>query len=871
VLFVDENTGASDLAMDANNPRVLFAGTWQIDIKTWGRTSGGPGSGLFVSRDEGVTWKRITGHGLPDPPLGKIAVAVAPSDSRRVHALIETGGKGSLWRSDDGGESWRLVNHSRLLNERPHYYTRMLVMPDDPNEVYFPSNGMGVTRDGGETADQVRWGGDNHDMWADPRNANRLMIGNDLGVMISTVRGREWHTMRLPVGQIYHVATDRRVPYFVYGHMQDYASLRGPSNSLSGETIHPSLWTTTAGCETGWNIPDPVDPDVVWGGCYAGVVERFDLRTGRARTVSPWPERTMGANAGQVKLRMNWTFPIAISPHDHEVVYVGSQHVHRTSDGGQTWTTISPDLTLNDPAMMGDSAGLTVDNLSVEYAGVVFAIAESPREKGQIWAGTNDGLLQVTRDGGKGWTNVTPRLPGLPPKGTVGSIEPSRHDPATCYVAIDLHQVDNRDPFVYKTADYGKTWKPIGAGVPKGVLSYAHVVREDPVRRGLLYLGTENGLFVSFDDGARWEPLQNNLPHAPVYGLAVQERFGDLVVATYGRGFWILDDLSVLRQLAPGLSDKDAELFAPRATYRFRTVEAPMAPFFDPVAGYNPPYGAPIHYFLKTTVREKDKDTGKEKEEISITVADASGKTVRTFKGPGKAGLDRAYWDLEFDKTKESRLRTSPLLASHVKVGLEGIPAPGVGRIGLLAPPGTYTVKMKVGERELSQPLTVLRDPGSGASEDDLRAQTSLATDLADDVNRVVDMINLAETLRGQLASLRAALSGESGPKDVRDAAEGLDKKIVAFEENLFQMRVTGRGQDILRAPMKLAEQLVYLAGKVTGSDFAPTASDREVHQILHDQAWKYKAELDQLVGKDLAEFNATLAEKKLTGIVARP
>jgi photosystem II stability/assembly factor-like uncharacterized protein len=378
VLFVDENTGISDLSMDAKNPRVLLAGSWTIDIKTWGRKSGGNSGGLFLSRDGGTTWKKLSGHGLPEPPVGKIAVSIAPSEPQRMYALIETGDRGSLWRSDDGGENWKLVNHSRLLNERPHYYTRMLVMPDNANEVYFPSNQMGATYDGGETADQIRWGGDNHDMWSDPKMPNRMMIGNDIGVMISTTRGKEWSTLRLPIGQMYHVATDNRIPYWVYGQMQDDGSMRGPSTVPGGFGIPSGMWTSTAGCETGWAQPDPVDSNIVWGGCYAGVVERFDARTGMSRTVSVWPERTMGANAGQIKLRMNWTFPIAISPHDHNTVYVGSQHVHATSDGGQTWKTISPDLTTGDKSMMGDSGGLTVDNLSVEYAGVVYSIAESP-------------------------------------------------------------------------------------------------------------------------------------------------------------------------------------------------------------------------------------------------------------------------------------------------------------------------------------------------------------------------------------------------------------------------------------------------------------------------------------------------------------
>jgi photosystem II stability/assembly factor-like uncharacterized protein len=876
-LFVDENTGISDLTMDANNPRVLFAGAWQIDIKTWGRTSGGPGSGVFVSRDGGATWKRITGHGLPDPPLGKIAVAVAPSDSSRVYALIETGDRGSLWRSDDGGERWHLVNHSRLLNERPHYYTRMLVMPDNADEVYFPSNGMGATKDGGVTADQVRWGGDNHDMWADPKDANRLMIGNDLGVMISTVRGREWHTMRLPIGQIYHVATDRRVPYFVYGHMQDYASLRGPSNSLSGESIHPSLWTTTAGCETGWNIPDPVDPDVVWGGCYAGVVERFDLRTHRARTVSPWPERTMGANAGEIKLRMNWTFPIAISPHDHEVVYVGSQYVHRTSDAGQTWTTISPDLTLNDRSMMGDSGGLTVDNLSVEYAGVVFAIAESPREKGQIWAGTNDGLLQMTRDNGKTWTNVTPHLTGLPPKGTVSSIEPSRHDPGVCYVAIDLHQVNNRDPFVYKTADYGKTWKAIGGGIPRSALSYAHVVREDPVRRGLLYLGTENGLYVSFDDGARWEPLQNNLPHAPVHWIDVQETFGDLVVGTYGRGIWILDDLSPLRQMTDAVRSAST-LFSPRAAYRFRARERRDLAPSGTGPGRNPAYGASLDYYLPSET----------KADVVVKVLDKDGREVRSLKGTKRAGVNRVDWDLCYEPTREVALRTTPPGNPHLweEKRFSGKDTRGVFYYGIenpkkgpLVAPGTYTVKLVAEGRELTQPLTVLKDPETAGSEADVAESTRFALDVYKAINEAADMINQLEWTGKQVEDLKKALAAAKAAPAAIDDATAFEAKRRRVLDQLLQPTLAEADLKSFRGPLKLYLSFVWLqaesgtgGGDVSGSsDYPPTAAEKEVYEKLARELASARTDFKRFYDEDVPAFGKQLQERGVGPLVAVP
>lgn len=903
VLFVDENTGASDLSMDATNPRVLFAGLWPIDIKTWGRKSGGPGGGVYVSRDGGTTWTHVTGHGLPDAPIGKTAVAVAPSDPRRVYALMETGQRGSLWRSDDGGEKWKRVNASRLLNERPHYYTRMLVMPDDAGEVYFPSNGMGATFDGGETSTSVRWGGDNHDMWADPKDPSRMMIGNDGGVQISTTRGRQWSFVRLPIGQIYHVTTDNRIPYSVYGQMQDDGSMRGPSNSRGGGRIHPGLWTTTAGCETGWATPDPVDPDVVWGGCYAGVVERFDARTGMSRTVSVWPERTMGAPAGEIKLRMNWTFPIAISPHDHNTVYVGSQYVHATSDGGETWRTVSPDLTLNDKSMMGDSGGLTLDNLSVEYAGVVFSLAESSLERGLIWAGTNDGQVQVTRDGGEHWTNVTPNIAGLPPKGTVSSVEPSRFEAGTAYVAVDLHQVDNRDPFLYKTADYGRTWKSISANIPKSPLSYAHVVRESPHRKGLLFAGTENALYVSFDDGGRWEPLQSKLAHAPVHWLTVQEHFHDLVVGTYGRGFYILDDLTALEQLTGDVRDEPAHLFAPRPAYRFREVSQPYLAPSGTAAGKNPPYGAIVQYWLKAPVKsdddEADADAGKpatasmteeQREEheleqakhkpVEIAIFDAAGVEVRRLHGTNKQGFNRVPWDLRHEPTVELRLRTTPPDNPRVweEKRFRGQRHRGVFYYGLrdikqgpLVAPGTYTVKLSVGGRELpAQSLTVLKDPNSTGSETDVAASTQLSLEIYRDTNSVARMVNQLEWTRRQLEEFRRMLKAAKADTADFEAADALERGAREVEDKLLQPTVAEDDEKSFRGPLQLYLKLLWLQAEVGAggadvsgnADFPPTQAEREVYALLAGRVAEARQQFDALYGTTIPAFNAAMRDK---------
>ena len=892
VLFIDENIGASDLVMDPVNPRILFAGTWPIDIKTWGRKSGGPG-GVYVSRDGGTTWKRIT-KGLPEPPLGKVAVAVAPSNPQRVYALIETGQRGSLWRSDDGGEKWKRVNYSRLLNERPHYYTRMLVMPDDAGEVYFPSNGMGVTYDGGETAEQIRWGGDNHDMWVDPKIPSRMMIGNDGGVQITTTRGRQWSFTRLPIGQIYHVATDNQVPYLVYGQMQDDGSMRGPSNSRSGSIIPPALWTTTAGCETGWNTPDPVDPNIVWGGCYAGVVERFDARTGMTRTVSVWPERTMGAPAGEIKLRMNWTYPIAISPHDHNMVYVGSQYVHRTTDGGQSWATISPDLTLNDKSMMGDSGGLTLDNLSVEYAGVVFSIAESPLEKGVVWAGTNDGQVQVSRDGGEHWINVTPNLPGLPPKGTVGCVEPSRFDPATCYIAVDLHQVDNRDPFLYKTTDYGASWELISSNIEKSPLSYAHVIRENPHRQGMLFAGTENALYVSFDDGGHWEPLQSKLPHAPVYWLTVQEHFHDLVVGTYGRGYYILDDLTPLEQVSDAVRDSAAHLFAPRPAYRFREVSQPDLAPLGSARGKNPPYGAMINYWLKEKVQVEKKEEGEseaeeslvggpdqeQKHPVEVAIFDSAGEKIRTLYGKNERGFNRISWDLRFEPTQEVHLRTTPSGNPHVweekrfrgknhrAVFYYGISTP---KKGPLVPPGSYTVKLTVDGKELpTRTLEVLKDPNSAATEADLEASSKLAVAIYKNINTVARMINQVEWTRKQVEEFRRMLKATKADQADFTAADALEKATREVEDRLMEPTLAEADAKSFRGSLELYLKFVWLlaevstgGGDVSGNaDFAPTQPELEVYDLLSGRLSEVKGQFEELYGKTIPAFNESMSAK---------
>jgi len=885
ILFVNDSTGCGDLAIDPNNPRILFAGMWQIEIHTWGRESGGNGSGLYVTRDGGTTWTRLTGRGLPAKPIGKIALAIARSNSNRVYALIETGDgypwrgqeteRGKLWRSDDGGQSWRLISYDRNLGGRTHYYFRFAVSPSNELEAYFLTAGYAVTTDGGENAvmqgGNSSPGGDNHDMWIDHTNANRMAVANDGGVSISVNRGRTWERFQLPIAQMYHVEADNAIPYNIMGNRQDGPSSRGPSNSKYGGFggaggIPRGDWHAVGGGESGWATPDPQDHHIVWSsasgsGSVGGIVVRYDDRTRQFRNVEVWPVAVNGTPAADVKYRFIWTFPLHISPHDRNKLYVGSQHVHQTTDGGQTWQVISPDLTRNDRSRMGFSGGLTGDNIGVEYWGTLFAIRESRVKAGVIWTGSNDGKVHVTQDAGKSWTDVTANISGLPPLGSISNIEPSRYDANTAYLTMDGHQVNERRTWVYKTNDLGKTWKKITNGVPQGPLSYAHVVIEDPVRRGLLYLGTENALYASLDDGETWQPLQNNLPHAPVYWLTVQEHFNDLVVATYGRGFYILDDLTPLQQLTSDVAARNVHLFAPRAAYRFHTNTTPMAFSHDQTVGQNPTYGASINYWLKTP------PSG----DVSVTILDGSGRTVRTISGTKLSGLNRVYWDLRGEPTRQVRLRTSPMYAPEITVGPEGWrAAPNAGQVSILMPPGTYSVRLTAGGETQTQQLVVRKDPSSSGSEEDIRQQVAALQGVRDNVNQVADMINEIELIRAQLVQLRRTLDGDQATADIRLAADSLEKKFIDVEEHLIQLRVTGRGQDGVRFPQKLSQQIPYLFNGIANADFRPTNQHGEVAAMFLEQTRQHRRSLDALLNTDLEAFNRRLNQRGLQGIIRR-
>ena len=877
VLFVNDSTGGADIAMDPTNPRILYASMWQIEVHTWGRFSGGAGSGIWKSTDGGTTWKRLTDNGLPTRQVGKISLGMSAANPQRVYAAIETGdgvplnGKptdnGHLFRSDDAGQHWTLVSSDHRLGGRTHYYNRMAVTPDNADEAYFAAGDWSKTLDGGRTiidpTPEETPAGDHHDIWFDQTNGNRFIVSHDAGASITINRGRTWQRIVFPVGQMYHVTVDDRIPYWVYGNEQDAPSAAGPSNAKlfggfdDGIGIPPALWRTVGGGESGWATPDPADTNLVWStasgaGAAGGIVTRYNWATNSVNAVEVWPNGTMGWPAAGVKYRFNWTFPITISPFDHARVYVGSQFVHVTSDGGKSWSVMSPDLTRHDTARLGMSGGLTPDNLGVEYSGVVFAIAESPKEKGLIWAGTNDGLVHVTRDGGKTWTNVTASIPGMLPWGTVSNIEPSRYDAGTAFVTVDGHQVNNRDPWIYKTTDYGKTWKLVVNGIPKSPLSYVHVVREDPVRRGLLFAGTENGVYVSFDDAEHWQAFQSDLPHAPVHWLVVQPRFGDLVIATYGRGFYIVDDISPLRTMSAEIAAEDLCLFAPRATYRLRGVEVPFMHETQKNANYGevPPEGVPIEFAIKNAAKG---------DSATITVTDASGRIVRTMKAPATSGLNRAWWDLRSDVTTEARIRVSPPYSPWLMIPAEGKPAPNFARVSLLEPPGVYTVSVSFKGKSDSKPLTVMKDPASGGSETDIAAQTELNKTIIADIDTAAGLVNSLEIARAQIALKRATLPADSTAAAQRSSLDSLDKKLLDAESELRNTLATGRGQDMLRFPVKTSEKLIYFSGTLGASDFAPTESQKAVAKELHDALTASKAKVDALLGGEVKAFQKVM------------
>jgi photosystem II stability/assembly factor-like uncharacterized protein len=865
VLFVDEKTGACDLAMDPANPRVLYAAMWQAVRRPWGFESGGPGSGLYKSTDGGDTWKKLT-EGLPKGPLGRIGVAVSAARPDRVWAVVEAD-EGGVFRSDDAGATWTRVNGEHKLRERAWYYSWIFADPKNADTVWVPNVVLYRSIDGGKTFAAVDAPhGDNHDLWIDPDDPSRMILGNDGGATISFNGGTSWSTQdNQPTAQFYRVTTDGRYPYRVYGAQQDNSTVAIPSG-VRGSVIGTCDWHDVGGGESGWVAPDPRDPDIVYAGGYFGALTRYDHRIRQLREVDPWPQLASGHAVRDLKYRFNWNAPLLLSRFDPNVMYFAAQKLLESTDEGQTWTEVSPDLTRNDVSKQGYSGGpITHDISGAEVYDTIFALAESHFEKGTIWAGTDDGLVQLTRDGGKTWQNVTPK--GIPEWIQINSIEASPVDKASAYVAATMYKLDDNRPYLYRTDDYGKTWTRIVDGIPDG--AFTRVVREDPSRRGLLYAGTERGIYVSLDDGAGWHKLQRNLPAVPVTDLSVTD--GDLVVATQGRAFWILDDLSPLRAWDGELEASDAKLLAPRKAYRLET-EKPEESKAPPVAGENLPNGVVVDYWLKqkpadgekitlefladgkvlrtyTNQKKKEKVTGKDE-----CLCDLGDKKDEDKPLEPAAGMNRFVWDMRIFK---------PTLVPKA-VFNEGSKEPPK------VPPGDYQVKLTVGDRSFTQPFTVAPRPGSAATAADLKAQYDLLFAIHGSLSETHALVLKSRDIEAQIKSIAGHAEKIGKGEEISARAEDLEKKLGAVRGELTNPQIQADEDDLNYIP-KLDHDFAYLAGVVSQADTKPTASAVEYYGILKDRLAGVRRDFQQIVEKDLAEFNRLVAAQEIPPVVVPP
>jgi photosystem II stability/assembly factor-like uncharacterized protein len=898
VLFKSERAGAVDLSMDPDNPRVLYAAVWQAQRTPWSMSSGGPESSLWKSTDGGDTWTDITrAPGLPRGVLGRIGVAVSPADGRRVYAVVEAD-DGALFRSDDGGATWQRGSQEAGLRGRPWYYMHVFADPRDVDTVWVADYSLWKSIDGGKTFGEVATPhGDNHDLWIDPANPRRMIEGNDGGACVSFNGGQSWSSIyNQPTAQFYHVCADDQRPYRIYGSQQDNWAISLPSQSHRGaittiDQIQPG------GGESGYIAVKPGDPNVVVGGSIGtgpgmGRLVHYDHRSGQERIISVWPEAYgMGNPPVDHRYRFQWTFPVFYSRWEPRELWIAGNRIFRSVDEGHSWEIVSEDLTRNDATRLGLSGGpITRDNTGAEIYCTIFALAESAHERDVLWAGTDDGLVHLSRDRGKTWQRVTP--PELPEWSLVSVIEPSPHDAATCYVAATAYKLDDTRPYLFKTSDYGSTWTRITGGLPDS--EFTRVVREDPHRRGLLYAGTETGVWVSLDDGGAWQRLRGNLPVAPIHDLIVKDT--DLVVATHGRAFWILDDLTPLHQVAAVPPDGDVHLFAPRPTtrwrayrghgmkpgpgreigyrmvgsvgYAYRQVETPTGEKKEQLldAGDNPPNGVVVHYWLAEAPAD----------EVKLAFLDAEGHEIRAFTsrrdpvagtpvaaasagatggedaGPEAAppeppsddeprptrlaGANRFVWNL--------RGRDATKLADNKGRGgtLEMLAAPRV-------PPGRYEVRLTVGGRTLTQPFEVVKDPRLTASDADLREQYTLARKSHDLLTRAHDAVL---TLRDARAQAEAWVRRASSAR-VKDSAATLVRTLTAIENELVQVR----SEDPRMFPAKLNSRLATVVVLVEYSDAAPTQALRELSQSLAGRVEAELTKLDRCLTNDISRFNA--------------
>jgi photosystem II stability/assembly factor-like uncharacterized protein len=863
VLYKSPKAGSHDISMDPNNPRILYAAIWEGRRYPHAASSGGEDSGLWKTTDGGDTWTEITRNpGLPKGLIGKIGVAVSPAKSGRVWALVEAE-DGALFRSDDDGATWQRLAEDMDLRTRAWYYMHIYADPSDADTVWVLNMPCKKSVDGGKTFSDVPTPhGDNQDLWIDPEDSNRMIEGNDGGAAVTFNGGMSWSSnLNQPTAQFYHVTTDNQMPYNVYGSQQDNWAMRLPSIDFEG-AISWKDYVEPGGGESGYIAIKPSEPYTVFGGGIGtgpghGRLRAWNPRTGQARNVTVWPE-VHGFGAGTIdhKYRFQWTFPIEISPHDPDVLYVCSNHVHKSTDEGASWEVISPDLTRNDSSKLGPSGGpITLDNSGAEIYCTIFAFHESPHEQGVFWVGTDDGLMHISKDGGESWTNITPDIPEWT---MINIVELSPHDAATAYVAATGYKQDDLKPYLFKTNDYGQTWTKIVNGIPED--EFTRVIREDPARRGLLYCGTEVGLHVSFDDGANWQRMQSNLPVCPIWDLVVKDN--DLVVATHGRSFWILDDITPLHQMHDGLENNDAFLFKPRDTPRYKFYQRDWGKPSDAVnymmtgpvtvayrtvkdqfgndkkemlnAGHNPPDGVIIHYYLK------------EKPEGDVKIEILKGEeVVKSFSSNEDdspvgthAGANRFIWDMRFEGPTELKNGKKDRRAAMMADAL----APR-------AIPGTYQVQLTVNGNTQTQSFNVVKDPRIDVSESDLEAQFNLKVQIRDQISAVNEAVNQIRSIRSQVESWEERTKDN---EEITNAGKAVKEKLEEIENQL----VIVKGDTPRSSPARLADKLGTLTAMIEESDAAPTRQSYEVYTELAGRVSAQQGALRQVIDTELAEFN---------------
>ena len=840
ILFVDENTGCSDLVLNQSNPEELFAGMWQVEMKTWNLKSGGPGSGFYKTSDGGKTWKKME-NGLPggaSHSIGKTSIDLAQSNPSTVYALVEDKSP-ALYKSVDGGESWKMMFQSHSLAQRGPYYTRLRVSSQDENKIYTISVTIMESKDGGKTFNghgNYNPGGDNHDIWFDPKDANRIMVAHDGCMNMTFNGGKTWRNINLPIAQMYHVAVDNAVPYNIMGNRQDGSSYHTAAISMQG-SIPIGQWRQVGGCESGFAQPDPFDNSIVWSGCYDGGLDITDTKTGYSHDVRVWPETAYGWAPADVKYRWHWNFPMTLSVHERGAVYVGSQFVHKTTNKGMSWKIISPDLTTNDKSHQQSSGGINGDNLMTFDGSTLYAIAESPLQKGVLWTGSNDGIVHITKDDGLHWENISPTNIGLAKWGTISNIDASNFDPGTAYVSIHFQQLGDFKSYIFKVTEFGKKWVNIAGAIPASNSSFVHFVKEDPGQRGLLFAGTDNGLYVSPDDGKQWKLIKNNLPPAPIYHIAIQKNFRDLALATYGRGFYIMDDITPLREWSKSIQTLSTRLFPLRNAYRFNMQNAFHADGRSLVTGSNPPYGASINYYLSDTSKEVP----------SVYILSPEGDKIQTIKGTNIKGFNRVWWNLAHDDIKLAKLKTRPPGKDFVPLDSTGTRSIYIVDLdigpGLEPPrvvPGIYTVVLQIGNETFKQPLNVLKDPNAHSSIDDIKAQYQFGKNLYKQINACMLFIEAMEVERANLLK-------ENSP-----SALALEKKIFSLEAKLFDAQQTGSRWDGFRNPSQLIENFLALAkeSQTYGADYPPTSQQREAYNLFSKKFDQIKAEYQLLIKK---------------------